>query len=97
MNRCGITPITVRILAVEFQFAADHAGVAAELLLPELIAEDGHRLRAFHRIRRHGGAADQRRHAHHVEGIHGAVIAAQALRIAVAGPDDVGPGGSDGS
>src|SRR5580658_2241226 len=72
-------------LSVELQMPAENPSVAAKLLLPEFIAQHGHWLSAVDRVRCDGGAADQRRDAHHVERIHGAVIPAQALRIAVAG------------
>src|ERR1700722_4976954 len=76
-------------LSVEFQLAAEHSGVSAKLLLPELVAKNGHRLRALDSVRYCSAPADQRQYAHHVERIHRAMITAQALRVAVACPDHV--------
>ena len=49
------------------QHAADHAGVAAELRLPVLVAQDEDGLRADVVIARAEGAAQERPHAEHVE------------------------------
>ena len=81
--------------AVEAQLAADDAGVAAKGTLPEFVAENGDGLGAGGGIGRGRSAADERGDAHHLEGVHGAVIAAEALGFAGAGPGDVAPGGSD--
>ena len=74
---------------VQAQLPPEDVGITAELPLPEAIAEHGHRfgpgLRVFCRRR----SPEQRRHPHHVEGVESAVIAAKALRIAVAGPQHV--------
>ncbi len=80
---------------VEPQFAADCIGISTELPLPELVSEHRHRLGAGRRVLGRSGPAGQRRHAHHLERVHGAVIAAQALRFALSRPSDIRPGGRD--
>src|SRR4051794_26978330 len=80
---------------IDAQRAANYAGVAAELALPELVAEERDRLGARHGVGCGGRTSDERRHAHYVEGVHGAMIASQALRLALAAPRDVTPGGSN--
>ncbi|MGC4049435.1 MAG: hypothetical protein QM757_07985 [Paludibaculum sp.] len=91
-----MTPMTVRVLLIEAEFAAeDAAGVAAKLPLPEFVAEDDDGFRGLGLVRGESGAADERRDAHDFERIHGAVIAAQAFRLAGAFHRDVGPGGGD--
>ena len=78
-------------LVVEPQLAPEHRRIAAELPLPEFEPEQRHRLRPRRFVGRRRGPPDQRHHAHHVERVHGAVIPAQALRIALARPRHVGP------
>ena len=82
-------------LIVQPQFAAQHARVAAELPLPEFVAEHRDGLGSLRGIRVGGGTPDERTHAHHVERVHGAVIAAQPLGLARARPGHVAPSGGD--
>ena len=53
------------------QHAADHAGLAAELRLPVLVAQDEHGLRADVVVALAERAAEQRPHAEHVEEVGG--------------------------
>jgi hypothetical protein len=69
--------------------APDHAAIAPELPLPETIAEHCHELGSRLGICRSRHAAEQRRHAHHLERIHGDVIAAKPLRLAASSPQYV--------
>ena len=80
---------------VQPKLAAEHVRVAAELALPESIAQHHDRLRAGARIVGRRRPPDERRHAHHVERVERAVVAAQPLRIAVAGPQHVADGRGD--
>ena len=79
--------------AVEQQLAPEDGRVAAEFALPEFIPQQSDGRRVSGGVRGNGGAANQRRYAHPVEGVHSAMIAARAARFARAGPGDVGPGG----
>ena len=82
-------------LVVEPEFTAQDPAVAAELPLPELVAEHHHGLGALLRVGLAGAAPDLWRHPHHIEGVHGAVIAAQPLGLTRARPGHVAPGGGD--
>ena len=82
-------------LVVEAELPADHGGVAAELPLPEPVAEDGDRRRIRPAVVGEVGPSEERRHAHDEERVRRAVVAAQALRVALAGPQDVGDRGRD--
>src|SRR5262249_916647 len=62
--------------AVEAKLTAEYREVAAELALPEFVAEHRHRLGVFLSIRRHRGTADHGAHPHDVERVHRAVIPA---------------------
>ena len=68
---------------VQAQLPAEHVRIAAELPLPEAIAEHDHRLRAGPGVGGGRRPPEERRHAHHVEGVERAVVAAQPLRIAI--------------
>ena len=46
MKRFGITPMTVRTVSFSRSWRAEHVRIAAELTLPEAVAEHHHRLRA---------------------------------------------------
>ena len=74
---------------VQLQLATQHVRVAGKLALPEPIAEDDHRRCARPGVFGGRRPAEQRRHAHHVERIEGAVVAAQPLRVALADPEHV--------
>src|SRR5579864_494435 len=78
---------------VEMKLATDDAGVAAELPLPELVAEDDDRFGAGIGIAGQRDPPEKGRHAHHIESVHGDVIAAQAFRLTGASPDYVANGG----
>jgi hypothetical protein len=80
---------------VQPKLSADHAWVAAELALPEAIPEHHHRLRARSCIVARRRPADDRRHAHYVEGVERPVVASQALRVAISRPQDVADGRGD--
>ena len=74
---------------VEPHRAPQHARVSAKLLHPELVAQYSDCWSAGSRVRFGRRATDERRHAHHVKRVHGADVAAQALRFSSAGPYDV--------
>ncbi len=82
-------------LVVESKLPSDNAGIAAELPLPELVAQHCHRRRISPAIVRDVVAAVQCRNAHHEKRVRAAVVAAQALRIAFPGPQHVGDGRRD--
>ncbi len=80
---------------IQHELSSQHSGIAAKLPLPEFVTENGYRLCAGDGVGGQGRAAKQGRNTHHSECVHGAVIAAQALRVSAAGPDHVGPCGRD--
>src|SRR6185437_6755068 len=69
---------------VEAHLVAEDVRIPAELPLPETVSKDYDRRRARTRIVRVGRAADERRHAHDVERVERAMVAAQPLRISLA-------------
>src|SRR5439155_13723537 len=82
---------------VETKPAPDHAEVAPELALPKPVAQHDDRFGAWLRIVRVRCAAYQRSHPHDIERIERAMVSTQPLWIALAGPQHVADGGSDGA
>src|SRR5271168_5174096 len=80
---------------VEEKLASQNTGVASELPLPEFVAQDGDRLSRWNFVAGKRSAPDERLDTHDGEGVHGAIIAAQAHRVARSGPNNVGNGGCD--
>jgi len=74
---------------VEPQRAPDDVGVAGEARVPEPIAEDDDGGGRTLDITRGERATDERRHAHHLEGIGRPVVAAQAVRLGAVHPQHV--------
>jgi hypothetical protein len=66
-----------------------HRWIAAELALPELIAEHRDRFGARLSVARRRCSAQERGNPHDVERVERAMVATKALRVPVAGPDDV--------
>src|SRR6187551_3444586 len=81
---------------VQPQPAPEHIGIAAELALPEAVAEHDHRFGAGAPVVAAHRPADECRDPHYLEGIERAVISAQAPWLSITGPDHVADrGGND--
>src|SRR4029079_15884107 len=72
-----------------------YVAVAAELALPETVTEYHNRLCAGSGIVGRRRSADERRDAHDLKCIEGAVVSTEPLGIAVTGPQHVGDRGRD--
>ena len=82
-------------LSVEPELASDDARVTCELSPPEAVAEHGDVRRPRRSVRGDDRPSDERRHSHDLERVRGDVVAAQALRLAFARPEDVADRGGD--
>ncbi len=80
---------------VQPQLRADDLRVAAELTLPEAIPEHDDRFGIRRDVGRREVASDERRHAHHLERVRRAVVAANALGLGTVRPQHVADGGCD--
>src|SRR5467141_2943658 len=80
---------------VEEHLPSEHGGIGAELAIPELVSQDRDRWNPCHGIRWRRSAPDERGHAHHVKGVHGADIATKAPRLTLTAPQDVTDGGGN--
>ena len=77
----------------ELDILADNAGIAIEVPPPELVTQDGYRLRVLQvrGIRRQEIAAENCRHAEILEGISRKVNGIQVFRHITSGDDEVPP------
>jgi hypothetical protein len=89
MKRFGITPMIVRLMSFRRSCRPRTLVSPPELPLPEAISENHDRLGAGSGVFRSRRPSEDWRHTHDVEGVEGAVIAAQTLGIAVPGPQHV--------
>ena len=76
----GMTPMTVRRLAVDAHRQAEHAAIAAVAGLPQRVTEDDDALGARLVVAASEAAAEQHRLAQDVEGVGGDPDARRVLR-----------------